>query len=222
MSLILNIDTSLQTASVSLSLNGTIIHLAANSVQKDHAAFLHPAIKNLLAEQQILIKELNAVCCTAGPGSYTGLRVGLAAAKGLSFALHIPLITISTLAAMAQAAIIANPEKQDYYFCPMIDARRMEVFTGLYDVNLNMIKEPHARVLDKNSFETELKHKKIIFFGNGAEKWKEMAQNEHAFFSDLSEIHEAINMLSYKKFKVKEFTPVSTAVPLYTKEFYNK
>ncbi|MBA2250622.1 MAG: tRNA (adenosine(37)-N6)-threonylcarbamoyltransferase complex dimerization subunit type 1 TsaB, partial [Chitinophagaceae bacterium] len=143
MALILNIDTCTENAIVSLANNDVIIGTMNNSNQKDHASFLHTAIKNLLDKSGILISQLNAIAVTAGPGSYTGIRVGMAAAKGLAYALQIPLISLNTLEVIAMCSIIQS-ENKDAFFCPMIDARRMEVFTAVYDQFLKEIIAPCA------------------------------------------------------------------------------
>src|ERR1700761_8249865 len=140
MSLILNIDTATETAHLSIAKNGTVLQQLFNEDQKGHAAFLQPAIKKILAEQSLLINEIDAIAVTEGPGSYTGLRIGMASAKGLSYALRKPLITVNTLEAMARSAVdvlARNPiDSKEILLCPMIDARRMEVFTAIYNMEL--------------------------------------------------------------------------------------
>ena len=134
MSLILNIDTALETAFVCLSNGNEVLQSSVNETQKDHATWLHTAITNLLQKTGHSVNELEAVAVSIGPGSYTGLRVGLASAKGFCYALNIPLIAISTLKIIALAA--SNEVQGATIICPMIDARRMEVFTLLYDIDL--------------------------------------------------------------------------------------
>jgi len=128
-SLILNIDTAVQSASVCLSENNDLIGLKINPSQKDHASWLHIAIEQLLKENAIDLQKLAAIAVSAGPGSYTGLRVGMASAKGLCYVLNIPLITVDTLKMMANAAVVENTD----LLCPMIDASRMDVFAALFD-----------------------------------------------------------------------------------------
>src|SRR6266513_982784 len=129
MSLLLNIDTAIETASICLSKDGNVLHLSINENQKDHAAWLTVAIQEMMQNSGYQLNQLNAIAVTIGPGSYTGLRVGLSTAKGLCYVLKIPLLTIGTLEMMAFAAK-QNPVD---LLCPMIDARRMEVFTAVYD-----------------------------------------------------------------------------------------
>ena len=174
MSLILNIDTAITTASISISIDGNILGEAFNTEQRDHGAFIQPAIQSIAKNKGISLTELSAVAVVAGPGSYTGLRVGMASAKGLCYALGKPLITIGTLEMLAYQAISqANINQNDMpiLFCPMIDARRMEVFTAVYDKNLNTILSPSALIIDKDSFANLLLNNKIIFFGDGADKF---------------------------------------------------
>src|SRR5882762_5440642 len=145
MALILNIDTATELASVSLSKEGQSLALLQNKDQKDHASWLHPAIEKMMQETGFRMQELDAVAVTAGPGSYTGLRVGMAAAKGFCYALNIPLITESTLKVMAFAA--REQTEPEGLYCPMIDARRMEVFTALYSTDLVEIIPATAMVI---------------------------------------------------------------------------
>jgi tRNA threonylcarbamoyladenosine biosynthesis protein TsaB len=221
MSFILNIDTSMQNASVSIAENGHIIKAEYNDIQKSHASFIHVATKQLLAEVKISATDLSAVGVTLGPGSYTGLRVGLAAAKGLCYALKIPLIGVGTLEAMAKTKAIELSEKANTYLCPMIDARRMEVFTAIYDGEMTEIAAPHAKILDSSSFLTDFSSKKIFFFGNGADKWKGINVLKNAIFLKEENISNALNILTFERFTRKDFANLTYATPLYVKEFYN-
>src|SRR5436190_1267780 len=159
MALILNIDTALDSAYISLAENAQGLGYALNETAKDHAAWIQPAIHKLIEESGLRIADLSAVGVSIGPGSYTGLRIGLSTAKGLCFALKIPLITINTLEIMTFSAIndIAahDPDlfSSNLFICPMIDARRMEVFTAVYNSSLAEIYEPHARILDALTFD---------------------------------------------------------------------
>jgi tRNA threonylcarbamoyladenosine biosynthesis protein TsaB len=220
MATIINIDSSLETASVSIAKDGIILQHLMNDVQKQHASFIHIAVQKLINDLQISLKEVDAIGCTIGPGSYTGLRVGLAAAKGFCYALNIPLITLGTLEAMAHSVQIQNTTKE-MYFCPMTDARRMEVYTALYNQHLEEIVSAHAVVLDEHFYEQYLEKNKILFFGNGMQKYKNLANNEHALFENIGHIYNSINILSYKKFTENISAPLASTVPLYAKEFYN-
>lgn len=153
MSLILNIDTSTDFATITLAEDGKVLKSISNTIQKDHAAFLHPAVNEVLQSGERKISDLDAIAVTAGPGSYTGIRVGLAAAKGLSLALNIPLITINTLLLLAKDAILNHTSGTDILFCPVIDARRMEVFTAVYNNTLSEILSPCTMILTNNSYD---------------------------------------------------------------------
>lgn len=220
MATIINIDSSLETASVSIAKDGIILQHLVNDVQKQHASFLHAAVHKLTNDLQISFNEVDAIGCTIGPGSYTGLRVGLAAAKGFCYALNKPLITIGTLEAMAHSMQVQQPDKALYY-CPMIDARRMEVYTALYSNEMAEIKAAYAVVINEQFCEQELTNNKILFFGNGMEKYKNISMNKHAVFAPIEDIYNSINILSYKKFTENKFAPLAAAAPLYAKEFYN-
>ena len=217
MALILNIDTATETASISLSKEGSSLALLQNKDQKEHASWLHPAIEKMMQETGFGMKDLRAVAVTAGPGSYTGLRVGMAAAKGFCYALNIPFIAIGTLDIMAFAA---KDEEADF-ICPMIDARRMEVFTAVYDKNLKKIIEPQAMLLDENSFAELLSSGKIIFLGNGSNKLRSIISNNKAFFSLVRADASHLAQLSNKNFVKKEFADLAYIQPLYLKEFYS-
>lgn len=219
MALIVNIDTSTETASVSIAKDGIILFSETNLVQKEHASFLHIAIKDLMQKADINFLNVDAISVTEGPGSYTGLRVGMATAKGLAYALNKPFITINTLTAMAFAAVMNN-ESFDYY-CPMIDARRMEVYTALYNNKMIEILSSSAIVLTKQTFIKELKNNKIAFWGSGSAKWKTVCSNENSFFLDDLEILSSIAQLALKKFNDKNFTELANSQPLYVKEFFN-
>ncbi len=219
MALILNIDTATEIAFISISDNDKIFQFAINYNQQDHASFLQPAIKKLLLKLDLSINKLNAIAVTAGPGSYTGLRVGMASAKGLCYALNIPLITINTLEVMALSAM-NQIKKNAALYCPMIDARRMEVFTAIYDHDLNEILKPCSLILDKNSFAELLKTNTIYFSGDGAAKMKDLLQNDNAVFLNTETSPDAMAKLSYKNFINKSFADVSFSSPFYLKEFH--
>ena len=216
MNYILNIDTAVQTASVCLAVDGENIGLVTNPSQKDHAAWLHIAIKKLLDEKNVSLQQLNAIAVSMGPGSYTGLRVGMSTAKGLCYALHIPLITISTLQMMAVAAL---NEPTDF-ICPMIDARRMEVFTAVYDKQLAEVTAPFNCILDENSFQNLLQKNTITFFGNGSTKFQNLVQHPNAQFKNIEATAAQLSALSYQYFTKQQFADLAYSEPFYGKEFY--
>jgi tRNA threonylcarbamoyladenosine biosynthesis protein TsaB len=222
MSLILNIDTSLESASVTIAKDGVIISSRSNENQKDHASFLEPAIQSLAKEAGIQLAELSAIAVVYGPGSYTGLRVGMSSAKGLCYALSKPLIVLNNLELLAIAAIREYENNGDHsLFCPMIDARRMEVYTAVYDENMDVIKEPYALILAPDSYSDFLTKNQVIFLGNGSEKWKTLCSDKNARFIKISGKNLAVSQLSLQKIEKQLFTPIAYAEPLYIKEFYS-
>ena len=221
MSLILNIDTSEQIATVSIAENGLIFALQKNETQNKHAAFLHTAIKSLL--DNLPNQKINAVAVVAGPGSYTGLRVGMSAAKGLCYALNLPLITINSLAMIAHAAVKHSTEK-DAYLCPMIDARSMEVFTALYSPSLKEIIAPKAEIISEGFLNYIMKFaNNVIFMGTGAIKISKIFPNSKYHITDPTEnFPSSMAMLSYSNFYERKFASLALSEPFYIKDFYGK
>lgn len=223
MSLILNIDTSTENASICIASNGKSIELLNNPDQKDHAAWIHPAIEQILQQTKHTIHDIKAVAVTAGPGSYTGLRVAMATAKGLCYALNIPLITENTLRVMALAAKQAYSGRiniESMLFCPMIDARRMEVFTALFNSDLEELMESTAMILEHGSFSDYLSRYEIVFSGGGTKKFQPFTSHPHAIFTGIPFSATQLAELSNRKFMDQEFSDVAYAEPLYLKEFY--
>ncbi len=221
MGLILNIDTALQQAIVSITNNGIILAEMINDLQKNHASFLHVAINDLLKNNNINPQQLSAIATTIGPGSYTGIRVGLATAKGLCYALQKPLITINNLELMAKNAIINFNFDKKTLFCPMIDARRLEVFYGMYDYDCKELIQPQALVLNANSFEDILQKTFVCFFGDGMKKFKNICKSTNAIFIEIGSLSNALNELSFEKFIDQNFTDNSKILPMYAKEFFS-
>jgi tRNA threonylcarbamoyladenosine biosynthesis protein TsaB len=217
MSLILNIDTALDKASVCLSEGGNVLQLSSSENQKDHASWLHTEINELLQKSGYRTKDLAAVAVSIGPGSYTGLRVGLAAAKGFCYALHIPLITVNSLKIMAFSV---KGDAIDM-ICPLIDARRMEVFSAVYDKELREKISPHAMLVDEKSFASLLLSGKVLFCGNGFKKIQPFITNSNAHFSNKIADASHLAQLSYNYYNNKEFADLVYAEPLYIKEFYS-
>lgn len=217
MSIILNIDTAVQASSICLAQDDQPISVKVNPLQKDSAAWLHVAIKEILNENHLNFQQLDAIAVSEGPGSYTGLRVGMATAKGLCYVLNKPLITINTLQMMASAA----RSKYEGFLCPMIDARRMEVFTAVFDQELNFILPPVNLILDENSFHDLLQEKSILFFGNGAHKFQQIAKHHNALFVAIDFNASAMAELSHNKFLNSEFADLAYSQPFYGKDFHS-
>jgi tRNA threonylcarbamoyladenosine biosynthesis protein TsaB len=221
MPLILNIDTATGTASIALAGDKGVPEVMMNPDQKDHAAWIHSAIDAVMKKTGHALRELDAIAVTEGPGSYTGLRVGMATAKGFCYALGLPLITESTLKVMAHAAYVQHRDAvAGALLCPMIDARRMEVFTAVYDEALKEIMPPGPLVLDAHSFEELLSKNRLIFFGSGSDKFSPLVQSSNAVFIESGYHAGHLGDLAMAKFHTRDFTDAAYAEPAYLKEFY--
>ena len=217
MALFLLIETATKSCSVSLSSENKIIACKEEvNKQYSHAEKLTVFITELFKTQDFSIKDLDAIAVSKGPGSYTGLRIGVSTAKGLCYALDIPLISVSTLKAMAFG--MAQKEKSDLY-CPMIDARRMEVYNAFYNSTNKEIRGIQADIIEACSYQKEL-DKKVLFFGDGAEKCKQMIQHPNARFIDgIFPSSKDMLEIANEKFAEKDFEDVAYFEPFYLKDF---
>ena len=223
MSFILNIDTATEEAHISIARDGIILRSLINRSQKDHGSFLQLAVQQLSKDTNIPLTKIDAIAVTAGPGSYTGLRVGMASAKGLCYALNKPLITVNTLEVLAASALYqlkGQQVKEQNLLCPMIDARRMEVFTAIYNMELVTVDVPSAMVLNENSFADHLTDN-MVFFGSGSAKWKLICKHPHASFINVAILPEAMNDLATNLFTMQQFTQIADSQPIYLKEFHD-
>lgn len=264
--MLLLIDTAQESGSVILASGDAMLFSEENKIAKEHATWLHEAISRLLEKAGAKVQDLKAVSVMAGPGSYTGLRVGMAAAKGLCYALKIPLITQNTLRVMA-ASMRAEAERQtaeireasmpketgrqfaeirpakleevdghnteirsiiqkvpdgpNVLICPLIDARRDEVFTAVFDTDMQEILPPQALILDKSSFENLLSQKRIIFFGTGAPKLKNILQSPFALFPPETDIKQAFVKVSQHDFARGNWADPIYSELVYLKEFFS-
>jgi len=221
MPLLLNIDTATEHASVCLSNESGVLLLKESQDQKNHGAFLQPAIQQIVLETGIELESIDAISLTEGPGSYTGLRVGLASAKGLCYALQKPLIAINTLKVMALAAINHETYTSNTLFCPMIDARRMEVFTAIYDIHLHQIEAPNAKILDSTSFEAIINQQPMVFSGSGSIKMQEIFNHSNCHFSSVQHTAEHLSVLASQAFQAANFVDLAYFEPFYLKAFYS-
>ncbi|MDC9723274.1 MAG: tRNA (adenosine(37)-N6)-threonylcarbamoyltransferase complex dimerization subunit type 1 TsaB [Urechidicola sp.] len=216
MSYILNIETSTKNCSVSLSKNGNTIALKElNNGNYSHAEKLHVFIDSVLKEAGVKMQQLDAIAISKGPGSFTGLRIGVSSAKGLCFALDIPLISIDTLQSLA-----LQITTEDGYVIPMLDARRMEVYSNVYNKDNKQIREIEAQILDETSFQNYLEKKPVYFIGDGVPKTKELISHPNAFFIDdkLPSANE-MGMLAFQKFQQNDFENTAYFEPFYLKDF---
>jgi len=221
MNYLLNIHTTSENAIVNLSDNSHVLSTLINSDSRKHAAFLHSSVSQILQENDILPTSLKAIGVTGGPGSYTGIRVGLATAKGLCFALKIPMIMMNTLELMAFSAIEKFSNK-DAFYCPMIDARRMEIFTAVYNEQLDPVIPPLAMVLEENSFRDLIQNHPLFFFGSGAEKFEKIINsnvNYHFIDNPLSSF--SLAKFAWNKFQKNKFDNIAYSKAFYVKEFYS-
>jgi tRNA threonylcarbamoyladenosine biosynthesis protein TsaB len=216
-SILLHIETAVEGASLCLSDGAKVIGFAENPSQKDSAAWMQPGIQQLVKAQGLQLRALSAVSVSAGPGSYTGLRVGMSSAKGLCYALGIPLITISTLKMMASAALAEDAD----LLCPLIDARRMEVFTAVYNKELREIVPPHNRILDTDSFVDLLQQHRVCFLGNGSAKFQPLVSSPQASFIPIVANAAHLVPLALQLFENKEFADLAYSEPYYGKEFFS-
>lgn len=219
MALILQIETATQVCSAALSLNGETIALKELQANNIHAGSLTLFIQEVMSSKSYSYSDLDAIAISKGPGSYTGLRIGVSTAKGLCFALDKPLIAIGTLGMMAKGFLKANPNYKGL-ICPMIDARRMEVFTAVFDSSLATIEPVSAKIIDEQSFQDQLNKSQITFIGDGAEKCKAAINHPNAFFSSEN-FNSAGNMseLSLEAFSNRTFEDVAYFEPFYLKDF---
>lgn len=222
MPLLLNIDTATEHASVCISDGEKVLGLIESREQKNHASFVQPAIATLSSQTGIALKNIDAVSVTAGPGSYTGLRVGLASAKGICYATQKPLLLVNTLEVMARA-LQNSTGTQDAktLLCPLIDARRMEVFTAVFDPSLNEIQPPHALILDATSFSNLLADHQVFFSGSGHVKLKPLITHPRAHFSAVQHTAADLAARAVIAYNSKRFADIAYSEPLYVKEFFN-
>lgn len=216
MAIILNIETSTTNCSVSLSNKGeTLVLKEDNNANYSHAELLHVFIDDAIKEAKLTLKDIEAIAVSKGPGSYTGLRIGVSAAKGLCFALNIPLISVSTLNALAHQVKVNKG-----IIVPMLDARRLEVYSAIYDASFNLIRGVEAQILDEASFSEYLGQEKVYFIGNGVDKTQNLIAHPNAVFVEgkLPSANE-MSVLAYQKYKKSDIEDVAYFEPFYLKDF---
>lgn len=220
MACILNIETSTPVCSVALSANGTILYDKASFNGPSHASLVGVYVEEALEVMKKQSLKLDAVAVSSGPGSYTGLRIGVSTAKGLCFGFNIPLIGIPTLKIMASAVIRQTNKPEEMLFCSMLDARRMEVYAEIYDSHLHVLREASADIVSDNTYSAYLNKQKVCFFGNGAAKCKEVITSDNALFIDnIHPLASEMIPLAEKAYENKTFEDVAYFEPFYLKEF---
>lgn len=216
MAYILNIETATTNCSVSLSKKGEALVLKEdNSLNYSHAESLHVFIDTILKSANLKPSDLDAIAVSKGPGSYTGLRIGVSAAKGLCFALDIPLIAVETLKSLAHQVT-----SKEGVIIPMLDARRMEVYSAVYDPSYHQIRDTEAQILNETSFQSYLRNGPVYFIGNGVEKAQTILTHPNANFIEgkLPSARE-MGQLAYAKYKKNDTEDVAYFEPYYLKEF---
>jgi tRNA threonylcarbamoyladenosine biosynthesis protein TsaB len=218
--MILQIETATTSCSIALASDGKVLAFKEINARNIHAEVITVYINDLMAQTNSTYANLDAIAVSCGPGSYTGLRIGVSTAKGLCFALDKPLISVPTLAAMANGVALSN-NVNNLLLCPMIDARRMEVYTAIYNAAGDVIKPVAAEIIDADSFSAILAENKVLFFGDGADKCREaLGHNPNAeFLSDFENSATHLTQIAADKFACADFEDVAYFEPYYLKDF---
>lgn len=222
--IILLLETATDSCSVALSCGNRTIAEKYINEPKAHASLLAKYIKDILQENGITIHDCSAVAVSEGPGSYTGLRVGVSCAKGLCYGAGKPLIGVGTLDTIAQCAIDnalmkKTAPEESFLIVPMIDARRMEVYTATFNSQGEALSSTEAKILDENSFAKELESGRILFTGNGAEKFRPLIDSPNAFFAEQLPHASGMRIIAAEKLNKKEFKDTAYFEPFYLKDF---
>ena len=225
MALILNIETATDICSIALADENGIIDFIENADGRSHASLLTVLIEDLLKKNSILVNTLDAIAISKGPGSYTGLRIGVSVSKGLCFGADKKLLAVPTLESMTDGFVSRFTTKQkeidkESWFCPMLDARRQEVYLSFYDINGNIQVATSAVILSEISFEEILSIRKVYFFGSGSFKFSELINDENAvFINDFHNSAKDMVKISQKLFEQSKFEDIAYFEPYYLKEF---
>ncbi len=218
--IILHIETSTNVCSVAISENGSILFNDFDDKGMNHAALLPVFIEKSFEFLKTAHKRLDAVAVSDGPGSYTGLRIGVSTAKGICYGLDLPLISVSTLEIISSAILKHHSLEPQALLCPMIDARRMEVYSAFYTTDLKIYREISADIITSFSFTEILDNYVVYFMGNGSVKCKSMLTHPHAhFIEDIVPLAENMVTLAEKSFSEKKFVDTAYFEPFYLKEF---
>lgn len=219
MALLLCIESAAEVCSVALARDGVVLACEESGRERDHAKLLAPFISKIFSQPTVLPHELDAVVVSRGPGSYTSLRIGVSTAKGLCYGLGKPLIAVSSLQSLAALAVQEAEVHPDDLLCPMLDARRMEVYTALYDAGCNPKSEVVAEVVTPDSFSEILQGGRVLFMGSGAEKCKDVLQSSNAVFLNVQASARGMVALAEQKFAQGEFEDLAYFEPFYLKDF---
>ncbi len=222
MTLILSIETSTPVCSVALHQSGNLLAQSSLMLRQSHSVMLTSLLKQITEQSGYSLHDLDAIALAKGPGSYTGLRIGTATAKGLCFALEKPLLAVNTLEAMAEALRPFND--QPALLCPMLDARRMEVYCAIYDAALNVLQATEAKIIDEQSFQDLLEKQVILFFGDGAQKCESVLahQANARFIKPFYPSATSVGRLAFARFQAQKFEDLAYFEPFYLKDFIAK
>ncbi|MFT2009282.1 tRNA (adenosine(37)-N6)-threonylcarbamoyltransferase complex dimerization subunit type 1 TsaB [Pontibacter sp. 13R65] len=222
MPLLLALETSSTVCSVALYKGEQLLGSSELQIEKSHSSHITVMISQLLSNCNVELKQVSAVAVSGGPGSYTGLRIGSSAAKGLCFSLDIPLIEVSTLHGLAAQVIEATPNPERFLYCPMIDARRMEVYTCLLNHKLEEVVSIAPVIVSEGFLEKELLEQSVIFFGSGASKLKSLKKGvaNALFINSILPSAKPVGRLALEKYKQEAFEDVAYYEPFYLKEVH--
>ena len=222
--MIISLETSSPICSIALHQieDGRLLGQSELRLEKSHSTHLTVLIEQLLANASHTLRDLTAVAVSDGPGSYTGLRIGASAAKGLCFALDIPLLAVGTLPALAHQVAARTPRADSWLYCPMLDARRQEVYTALYQADGQAVLPPTNLVLDADSLAEHLAHHSLLLFGSGAAKFQPLiaTKPQAAFLTDVQPSAVSTGELALEAYRRQEFQDVAYYEPFYLKEVY--
>ena len=219
MARILLIDTSTAVLSVGLALDGTVVEERVCTEAKQQASLTAPLVKEVLDAQGMGVRDCDAVCVGSGPGSYTGLRVGVSTAKGLAFGAGKPLLAVGTLDILAQSVLCHSERSEESYIVPMIDARRMEVYTAVYSSSGERLTSIEAKVVDGQSFADYLSAGPVLFVGDGALKCREVLHHPNAQFREAAPLVRHMAPLAEKAYEEGRFENLAYFEPFYLKDF---
>lgn len=225
MAYLLNLESSTEICSVALSCDGQLIDLQESEEGQNHARLLSVFVQEVMQRNQIGFNELAAVAVSSGPGSYTGLRIGVSLAKGICYAQQLPLIAVSPLLAMSAHVLsrrseLCLPPSDELVLCPMIDARRMEVYTAMYDNQLNELEPVSAKIISENTFDNLPENTPLVYFGNGATKCQSIMNPDNTWFVDhIKTSAQFMCTLSHQALEHKQFENLAYYEPFYLKDF---
>lgn len=217
---IINIETATTVCSVAMSEHGSVLFEKTSFDGPSHASLLGLFVEEAVKESKLSGVKIDAVAVSSGPGSYTGLRIGVSMAKGLCFGWNVPLLSVPTLEILAFRAIETVSDSSDSLFCAMLDARRMEVYAAIYDKSMRKVRDTEAEIITEKAYDSFLERQKVYFFGDGADKCKNVIQSPNAVFLDnIHPLASDMVLLSEQAYEEKRFEDLAYFEPFYLKDF---